>query len=625
MSPVETVEKRPPMASPGPGKLLSRAFAGRSHWWGTAGTIVAVVALSFLGSDFQMRQWSQWLVFSILALSFVWVWGHGGVFSFAQVAFFGLGAYTYGVVSLNLVSVTGETGTALLAGVIAGGLLAALIGYFLFYGNVSDVYVAIATLAVSLVFYTFMSSTADAKYTIGKAHLGGFNGMIGIPSLNLGLNKDLSFTFFGRDYFVLVGVVAVIVALVIVMLRQTAFGRKLAAIRVNESRAALLGIRVPRQKLLALVISGGMAGLAGGLYAAWGNFVDPTAFGLQMATLLAVWVVAGGKSSVVGAFVGVFLIQQVTNKIASTGSTYTPLVLGLILIVIVLTLPKGIAPAIGAGLGWLRSRLTKKQQTPGAGEPSKSSGKDMAELLDSLRLSNGLVLEAVHVKKSFGGVNAVRDVSAKFGPVGAYCLIGPNGAGKSTFFHALVGTHTLTGGSVTVNGTSVSNRDASWRVRHGISIKSQVPSLFPELSVRENVWIAAQATANSVAEADHVTASVLAWLGYDEFGAAAPVENVAHGDQQWLDIAMALAQQPRTLFLDEPAAGMGKVESSRVAEMVRKVAQHIPVIVVDHDMEFVRQLDAPISVLHQGELLVTGTLEELRDNEQVQRVYLGRS
>src|SRR5690606_23724678 len=143
-------------------------------WLGTIGGIMLVLIFSAVGSRFQMQQWSQWLVFSILALSFVWVWGHSGIFSFAQVAFFGLGAYGYGIISLNFSPTSGETLTALLGGALIAVVAAVLIGYFLFYGRVSDVYIGIATLAFSLVLYTLMSNTADPKYRVGAAALGGF-------------------------------------------------------------------------------------------------------------------------------------------------------------------------------------------------------------------------------------------------------------------------------------------------------------------------------------------------------------------------------------------------------------------------------------------------------------------
>lgn len=605
---------------------ISRFRNNRRHqaWILAALGIVAVVITGLLGNPFQLQQWSQWLVFCILAISFVWVWGHGGIFSFAQVAFFGVGAYSYGIFAINLSGTTGETVSAILFGVLAAMLLAVLLGYFLFYGRVADVFVAIATLAVSLVFGTLMTGTADTRFRVGDAILGGFNGMTGIPPVMVKVpGADGSISLYGTEFFVVAGVTAVVIALVVALVRESSFGRIVGAIRENESRAYLLGIPVPFYKVCTFTISAAIAGLAGSFYAAWGNFVDPTVFDLQMATLLAVWVFAGGRASLIGAFVGVFVIQAISDTIATTGTTITPLILGVILIAVVLVIPLGIVPTM---MGWGRKILARRGSAND--EPSEANGllrKNIDRLPASIAPGKGMALAVDGLGISFGGITAVDRVTIDFPTSGVHCLLGPNGAGKSTLFKLLVGLYRPQRGEIRVDGQAVTNTTANWRARNGISIKSQVLSLFPRLTISENLWIAAYAKSGDSRDATAVAGDLLLWLGYDQRMAEARADTIAHGNQQWLDIAMALSQRPQVLLLDEPTAGMGREETSLMVSVAQRIGEKIPVIIVEHDMDFVRASGAPVVVLHQGRILATGTLDQIRQNPEVLNVYLGRT
>lgn len=601
----------------------------RNQAWGLAALgILAVVVVSLFGNSFQLQQWSQWLVFCILAISFVWVWGHGGIFSFAQVAFFGVGAYSYGIFAINLSDATGETVSAVLFAVLASVVLAILLGYFLFYGRVADVFVAIATLAVSLVFGTLMTGTADTKFRVGDAILGGFNGMTGIPSLTVWIpGREGSLSLLGAEFFAVAGAMAVVIAFVVALVRESSFGRIVGAIRENENRAYLLGIPVPFYKVCTFSISAAIAGLAGSLYAAWGNFVDPTVFDLQMATLLAVWVFAGGRSSLIGAFVGVFAIQAVSDAIATTGTTITPLILGGVLIAVVLLIPLGIVPTI---MSWGQTLLTRRIEEAGDDEDLRSDTngslkKNIEKLPASVVPRKGMTVAVDGLGISFGGITAVDQVTIDFPSTGVHCLLGPNGAGKSTLFKLLVGLYRAQIGDIRIGGQSVTHTSASWRARNGVSIKSQVLSLFPRLTVRENLWIAAYAKSGDPRDAAAVTTDLLHWLGYDGRMAEKRADTIAHGNQQWLDIAMALSQRPTVLLLDEPTAGMGREETELMVSVAQRIGEKIPVIVVEHDMDFVRASGAPVVVLHQGKILATGTLDEIRQNPEVLNVYLGRA
>lgn len=591
--------------------LLARFMRGSTSQ-GIAFAALTVTALTIFGADFQLQRWTQWAALCLLAMSFVWVWGFAGIFSFAQVAFFGVGAYAYGFASINMASQTNETLSAIFIASLAGAILAAIVGYFLFYGQVSGVYVAIATLALTLVFYTLTSSLSGPQYKIGKAAVGGFNGMVGIPPLQIPGIIAISTT----QLFAIIGGITVLVGATIAILRQSSFGRVVRAIQLDETRTRLLGYSVPAYKLAVFAIGGAIAGLAGALYAGWSAFIDPSVFGLRMATMLVIWVLVGGRTSLIGAVLGVFFVQQVSTSIAGTGSVITPLFLGIILIVVVLVVPTGFVPAFAS---WIR-RLV-----PGAtpSDAVSSASNALGTLPDLGPSQERVTLEVAHVVRKFGGVTAVNDVDLNFGDRGIRVLLGPNGAGKSTLFQLLMGTYTPTSGAVLLDGVDISSKSPDQRARSGMAIKLQVASPFSPLSVRENLWLAAYGPARNKADAERIAAALSNWLGYGD-GLAVMAGSIAHGKQQWLDIGTALAMRPAVLLLDEPAAGLGRAESTRIADLIRELSDDILVVVVEHDMQFVQELDSPVSVLHQGRLLAEGTLAEIRANEQVLDVYLGR-
>lgn len=577
--------------------------------------IVGALVVSGSAEDYQLAQWTTWLAFCVLAMSFTWVWGHGGIFSFAQAAFFGVGAYAFGAAGINLFPNTQETLSALVIGAFAAVVVAAAVGYFLFYGEVSGIYVAIVTLAVSLVFYTLVSSLSDPKYAIGDAAIGGFNGMVGIPPVILPGLEPLSV----HGLFVFTAMCAILVAAGLTLLRHSTFGRIVRAIEQNPARARLLGYDVRRYNLLTFVIGGAVAGLAGALYAAWGAFVDPSVFGLRMATVLVIWVLVGGRTSILGAFIGVFAVEQLTTSITETGSTITPMVLGVVLIVVVMVVPAGLVPTATNLI-----RKARKQDPDRAEQRPRPIG--AATLVTELaKDETGKSVEVKDLVKEFGGVRAVNDLDLAFGSKGTRVLLGPNGAGKSTLFHILVGNYRPTSGHVLLDGADVSKKRPDVRARKGMAIKLQKTSLFPDLDIHENVWLAAYGGSRDKADANAAADQVIDWLGYSRSDAHNLTAGaIAHGKQQWLDIAMALATRPAVLLLDEPAAGMGREESTRVAELIRGLADDILIIVVEHDMQFVEELQAPVSVLHQGALLAEGSLADIRENDQVLDVYLGR-
>ena len=308
--------------------------------WAVA--VVVVAALPAVLSPFQIVQLTVFMIYSLLALSLDLIWGFGGILSFGQAAFFGVGGYVYGIVGIN----SGSTTLALIAGVAGAAGLAALLGYFTFYGRVGSMYFAVITLTVTLILHQVMGTTADPRYAVGQARLGGYNGMTNIPSLALEVPGRAPLTLDPVQLFYVVGGLLLLVLALTRALVRGSFGRVLAAIREDELRTELLGYDPRWRKLVTFAISGSIAGLAGGLFAGWGNFMNPQVFSMFQSALVVIWVMVGGRSTLYGAVVGTLVVQSLTNYLGTASVTYTTVALGTALVVIVLLFPRGLVPAI---------------------------------------------------------------------------------------------------------------------------------------------------------------------------------------------------------------------------------------------------------------------------------------
>jgi len=207
-------------------------------------------------------------------------------------------------------------------------------------------YFAVITLTVTLILHQVMGTTADPRYAVGQARLGGYNGLTNIPSLALEVPGRAPLTLDPVQLFYVVGGLLLLVLALTRALVRSSFGRVLGAIREDELRTELLGYDPRWRKLVTFAISGGIAGLAGGLFAGWGNFMNPQVFSMFQSALVVIWVMVGGRGTLYGAVVGTLVVQSLTNYLGTASVTYTTVALGAVLVVIVLLFPRGLVPAI---------------------------------------------------------------------------------------------------------------------------------------------------------------------------------------------------------------------------------------------------------------------------------------
>jgi branched-chain amino acid transport system ATP-binding protein len=241
------------------------------------------------------------------------------------------------------------------------------------------------------------------------------------------------------------------------------------------------------------------------------------------------------------------------------------------------------------------------------------------------------VLKTNSLTKSFGGLTAVDDVSFTVQEGDLQSIIGPNGAGKSTFFKLISGELKPTSGQIMFDGKDITGLPQTTVSHLGIAVAYQITNIFPMLSVFENVRVAAQSRkttfnfwtrAMSHGEIQDRTFHILKQIGLagekDEIAA-----NLSHGDQKRLEIGIALATRPKLLLLDEPTAGLAPAETRQTIELIKKIAQDLTIILVEHKMKVIMEVSDKITVLHYGKLLAQGGPDDIRENEEVRRVYLG--
>jgi ABC-type branched-subunit amino acid transport system permease subunit len=311
------------------------------RWWGSVAlALTAALALPAVASPFALLQISVIAILSLLGISEGFLWGFAGILSFGQTAFFGLGGYVYAIGALNL----DHTILPLIAAVILPALLAALLSYFMIYGRIGDVYLSVITLVVTLIFEKAIRATSGDQFVIGDVRLGGQNGIPSVPPLALPWNADVTLGLTGVFYLSVICLALVYIGLQLLLHRS--WGRVLVSIRESEARAQLLGYDTRAFKIQAFVIAGAIAGFSGALYAVWGNFVAPEMFSLGQSAQILIWVIVGGRRSLVGPIIGCGLIQYLTAALGTAAVGQVTVVLGFILMVAVLVFPGGILQGV---------------------------------------------------------------------------------------------------------------------------------------------------------------------------------------------------------------------------------------------------------------------------------------
>ena len=312
-------------------------------FWAALGlAVLAAAAYPLLADGYTVGNTVYFFNWTFMALGLSLVWGYGGTLSFGQTAFFGLSGYAYGVLTLNFGAAYGLTLIALLAAMACSAVLAAVLGYFLYFGRISGVFLGIVTLSVTLVFERFMAQTAGPEWHIGVARLNGFNGMSGMPPLTLPWFGGSLTLFPDVGLYYLILTMLVLTYLGLRVLVNSKFGNVLVAIRENPERAEMLGYDVRKYQLIAFVIGAVLAGLSGALYTSWGQYITPSSMSITAAALPIVWVAVGGRGDLTATLIGTLVVLATFQALTIYGSQYALVVMGLLLVSTVLIAPEGL-------------------------------------------------------------------------------------------------------------------------------------------------------------------------------------------------------------------------------------------------------------------------------------------
>ena len=326
----------------------------------TAENVVFVVFFVFMliypmtTDEFSILNTAYFLAITLMALSLALIWGKAGILSFGQTAFFGIGGYLYGIYTLNVLG-SGATWIGIAVGVLAGAVVAAILGWFMFYGGVNDVFVGLTTLALTLVLQTFMAQTAGSEWTVGQARLNGYNGMY-IPQISIG-----DVPLYGRPLYFLYLAIVIGVYLLLRWLTETRWGYGLLALQENRARTETFGYNVRLMQVQVFCLAGAVAALSGVLYASWGGYIDPSSMGLTAAITPVIYVAIGGRRSLTAAMISSMILLKLSQSLASSAPQYALVIFGLLALLAVLFVPEGFVAAL---FGAIDRRLLQRRSAP---------------------------------------------------------------------------------------------------------------------------------------------------------------------------------------------------------------------------------------------------------------------
>lgn len=336
----------------------------RSFWFIFCVVLVIAVFTPFYIGRYSLLNLNSFLLMTFLTMGLALLWGFAGILSLGQSAFFGIGGYAYGIVSINLSDTVGQTGIALVAGIAVAVGVASVLSWIMFYGRLKGVYVAIVTLVVTLLLETFLNQTAGPQWAIGNASLGGNNGLgrfsgdiQELPSIVIG-EGSASLELSGSSFSLYYAIVALIVVIYLAlrMLVNSRFGIALSAIREDPDRTESLGYDVRLLQMVVFCIGAALAALSGILYISWGNFITPSVFGVNANILPVIWVAVAGRRSLAASIVGAVALQWISQSLALQGE-YALVIQGALLVVAVLLVPEGVI-SVGSSFG-LQGRKTR--------------------------------------------------------------------------------------------------------------------------------------------------------------------------------------------------------------------------------------------------------------------------
>jgi ABC-type branched-subunit amino acid transport system ATPase component/ABC-type branched-subunit amino acid transport system permease subunit len=549
-------------------------------------------------------------------VGFVLLLGYAHQLAFGQAGFLMVGGYTSAILCVNY-------GVDPFVALVIGAILAMLMAWMIAAPILRLRGFVLAMVSIAMHLILIVLALELVPITGGAL---GTQGVRKFAILGISLANDTA-------YFYAVWTIALICVCIGLNIDRSRIGRALRAIAASETAAGSVGIDIVQYKVQMFVISAGMASVAGSLGAHYLRAMDPNVYGFAYSLNLLTGVIVGGLTSVWGGVLGATVITGLRELLRDLGlPLWESVIMGALTVAVLLAFPKGLAGAISG----LFDRLMASQghRRASASEPDPSALKPLGA-----RPAAGMpFLEVASAVRAFGNLRAVNlvDITVEAGSITA--LIGPNGAGKTTLFNLIGGHQPLDGGSVTFAGQSIGTLLPNEIALCGVGRTFQNLQLFDNMTVLENVMcgrhrlmptgiLGIVARIPSVpreeAAARCAAAACLAFVGLRGADDLAPTA-LSFGHQRLVEIARALALEPKLLLMDEPASGLNDTETERLAELILRIAAlGITVLLVEHDMRIVMGLADHVVVMHHGEKIADGPTDAVRADPKVVAAYLG--
>jgi branched-chain amino acid transport system permease protein len=446
----------------------------------------------------------------------------------------------------------------------------------------------------------------------GGNFTGSSSGLSGFESFDVEINT----------WFWITGAFLVVVTALGWLFVRSDAGRVLVAIRENESRCEYLGINVSRVKILLMVVTAVIAAVAGYAFAGVQMVVAPEYAGFVFGTELVIWVALGGRGTLIGPVIGTLLIDVSTAYLSGNLPFVWKLIIGLAFVVVIVAMPQGIAPLV--------TRLFRRGPKDGSGlAPVLRPAEE--EPLAGLASGGRHAISLDGVRKQFGSLRVLENIGFRAQRGELLSVVGPNGAGKTTLMRCISDGAERSGGTVLLNDHDIERKPPHRCVAFGVGRKFQNANTFDALTVAESLRIARTRlvrpslwTSAGSLDLPEAAVRVLEATGLDQHLGMA-VRHLSHGQKQALELSMVLALEPSVVLLDEPTAGLTKPERTRIGRiLVDLTSRHgLCVLLVEHDLDFVREISSRVIVLHQGSIVLDGTVADVVESELVRTISSG--
>jgi branched-chain amino acid transport system permease protein len=578
--------------------------------------LALVAAPSVVANTFQLRVVMLFLIYAIVALGLNILVGLAGLVSLGQAGIYALGAYVAAVMATKL-------GLGFWWVALTSISLTAMVGVLLAYPTVRvrGVYLAVITIAFGLIVQNIAIEW--------RAVTGGTLGISNVPRVDLGFGPLTT-----QGLYQLFAAVAFIAFLLHHNVMASRYGRAMRAVAQSETAAKALGISPTSQRVLAFVIASATAGIAGSLYAYLNRYVNPDTFAFGDSIRFLLMVILGGSGTVLGPLVGAGVLTWIPNVLQGFGK-WQLFAYGALLAIVIYVLPKGIVGTLKDAAGWALHRNRKDERASRAW-PAPSP--DIEALLQT---APGTATAAVDIRDltiRFGGLTAVSAVDMAVKPATVHAVIGPNGAGKTTLLNAISGFYKPTEGTISIEGEKLINAESFTVARRGLTRTFQNTELFAEMTVVENILVglhsrcrqgfpsAAFRLPGFFAEEREMrrrACLLLAYVGLAAYGDEL-ARNLPFGHQRRLEIARALALQPKVLLLDEPAAGLTTGEIDDLIALIRDMKRMgLTIILVEHHVEMIMAVSDHVTVLDYGEVIASDAPATVQRDPRVIEAYFG--